>query len=129
MIGLTQHCISYSDSYHLCVSLIRRDHFITSKPFTVRWDSPKGLVSFTVDAGFETDLASRPKIIRMFTRKTDKSAQASIFHDWIYSGHTTLTKKEADLAFKHGLQAAGMPAWRVACMYWGVCRFGVGHWG
>ena len=127
MIGLTQRRVTYSDSYHLWVSE-RPGHFIVKKPFTVKWDSPRGLISFTVEVDFETDLASRPKILRTIFGLFDQSAQISIAHDWIYTGHTTLSKKEADLCFKHGLEAAGMPAWRVACMYWAVRRFGVGHW-
>lgn len=58
----------------------------------------KGLL-VTVPKYFKTDGASIPKAFRAFFNPMGKALRAAVVHDYIYRGHTTLTRKEADAIF------------------------------
>ena len=120
--------VTYSDGYHLRWASPGR--YTLTQGFTVRWDSPTGLISFYIRDGFETDLASIPKVFRGIIPPRGRWTQAAIAHDWAYCGKTTLTKREADLLFLHGMESiGGIPWWKRNVMYLAVRLGGVGHWG
>ncbi len=120
--------VTYSDGYHL--RWLRPGRYTLTQGFTVRWDSPTGLISFYVQDGFETDLASIPPIFRGIIPVRGRWTQAAIAHDWIYCGKAgSLTKKEADLLFLHAMASAGVSWWKRNVMYCAVRLGGTGHWG
>ncbi len=120
-----KHTVTYSDGYHIRRTLLP-GQFILREDFAVTWDGSAGLIRFTVEAGFKTDLASIPVIFRRFIPKMGKWNQAAICHDWAYCGKTTLTKAEADLLFLDAMRAANVVWWRRRAMYLAV-RVG-GNW-
>ena len=119
--------VTYSEGYSLRWSSPGR--YTLTQGFTVRWDSPTGLISFYVQDGFETDLASIPKVFRGIIPQRGRWTQIAIAHDWAYCGKTTLTKAEADLMFLHGMESAGVGWLKRRVMYCAVRLGGVGHWG
>ena len=78
---------------------------------------------WTVPGGFETDLASVPRLLRSIVSKVD-GIEASIIHDWLYHSRE-VTRKEADRIFLDLLDGV-VPEWRRRAMYWAVRAFGKG---
>lgn len=54
---------------------------------------------YVVPEGFETDFASVPRLLRWLYAPFGKYTQASILHDYFYSGKGVKTRKEADKLF------------------------------
>ncbi len=122
--------VTYSGGFHLRQLGLRPGHFTLTQGFTVKWDSPRGRISFYVADGFETDLASIPVAFRGAIPQMGRWNQAAICHDWIYRGKAgPLTKAEADLLFLHGMAASGVAWWRRHVIYLAVRLGGRGHWG
>jgi len=99
--------------------------------FDVTWKRPhRHPVTFTVKAGFDTDLASIPWGARNLVSQL-AGAQMAACHDFSYQGHTKLTKEEADQLFYEGLRTPGSGVGRVKAwiMFQAVKRGGTGHWG
>jgi hypothetical protein len=87
----------------------------------VSYSGPK-LIHYSVEAGFETDLASIPAILRPFFSKTGKSRKAAVFHDHMYHNKWK-TRKECDDMFHQMLIDLGVSKWK-AWMYWAGVRAG-----
>lgn len=87
--------------------------------------------------GFQTDLASIPRIFWVIAPKVDLYDQAAVIHDAGYGNalytenldriHTV--KPVADRMFYEGMRAMGVSAWRAHLMYRAVDLFGtpLGH--
>jgi hypothetical protein len=77
------------------------------------WNEEK--LSIVVPVGFETDLASVPKVIQAlpivgcFYDINGRSRRAAVLHDYLYSVQT-FTRKEADAVFFRALAAEGVIA-------------------
>ena len=82
----------------------------------------------TVPAGFKTDFASVPAIVRSIFPTDGKYMEASIVHDYYYA-YAIGTKKLADRIFKHAMKLSNVSTIRRWLMYWGVRLMGKGQYG
>ncbi len=82
---------------------------------------------FTVQAGFETDFASVPRMPVVFLLTADTCHAASALHDWLYTTHP-VDREIADAVLREASAASGVPAWRCWAMWAGVRVFGAAHW-
>lgn len=84
--------------------------------------------TITVPAGFQTDLASVPRLPLVFLLAGDSARKASVVHDWLYTTHP-VTRDVADAVLKEASLLTGVPKWRAWLMWAGV-RIGGGgsHW-
>ncbi|WP_250519507.1 DUF1353 domain-containing protein [Caballeronia sp. NCTM1] len=84
-------------------------------------------VTFTVPAGFRTDLASVPRIPIVYELTGGTSSKAAVVHDWLYT--TKLVARDvADAVLREASAVTGVPAWRRNLMFCGVRAFGWSHW-
>lgn len=92
------------------------------------YQSDVAKMTFTVPAGFVTDLASVPRIPIAYLLAGGTSNEASVVHDFIYSTHP-VPRNIADAVLREASAVTGVPAWRRWLMWVGV-RIGGGgsHW-
>lgn len=83
--------------------------------------------SFTVPVGFQTDLASVPRLPIVFLLTGDTSREAAVVHDWLYSTHV-VPRNVADAVLREASAVTQVPAWRRWLMWVGVRVFGGSHW-
>lgn len=84
------------------------------------WDSDSE--RYVVPRGFETDLASIPRILRWLLDQNGTSRRAAVLHDYLYR-EQPVSRAIADEIFRRALQAEemiGPGRW----MYWSGVRFG-----
>lgn len=87
--------------------------------------------------GFNTDLASVPRVFWNVLPPFGRYEEAAVIHDWIYrqAGHVQvfcegqwrdsyITRKEADDILRAGMVASEVPAWQRFAIYWAVRWFG-----
>jgi hypothetical protein len=84
-------------------------------------------VTFTVPAGFQTDLASVPRIPIVYELCGDTSSKAAVVHDFLYSTHL-VDRATADAVLKEASAVTGVPGWRRWLMWAGVRVGGGSHW-
>jgi hypothetical protein len=103
--------------------------------------------SFTVPAGFVTDLASVPRLLWCIVPPFGRHGPASVIHDALYrlrpkieysmpSGDgrpafrciTELARAQADRIFRIAMIDDGVPKWRAWAMYLAVRLFGRSAW-
>jgi hypothetical protein len=89
----------FQSKLHLKVA---RKGYILTRPLKYL----NGQKLITVPAGFETDLASIPRIFRPIFTGHGKSRKPAALHDYLY--HVRLDRKEADQIFYDALLAVGM---------------------
>lgn len=73
----------------------------------------------TVPAGFQTDLASIPRLLRWRFTVNGKSRRAAVLHDYLYSIKYA-TREVCDQIFKSALRDCGMGKYNAWVMYMGV---------
>jgi len=78
-----------------------------------------GDFTYTVPAGFETDLASIPAFLRPFFSRIGPSRKPAVFHDHMY-GSNWKTRKDCDHWFKRMLKSREVPSWKATMYYLGV---------
>ena len=81
---------------------------------------------FRVPAGFSTDFATIPQILRWFIGRTGSHTRAAILHDWLVTtGVDTgvVSHRDADGIFRRVLRETGTPFLRRWIMWCGV-RYG-----
>jgi hypothetical protein len=83
--------------------------------------------TFYVPAGFQTDLASVPRLPLVFLLVGDTSREAAALHDFLYSTHP-VSRELADSALREASAVTQVPAWRRWIMWAGVRVFGGSHW-
>lgn len=83
-----------------------------------------------VPVGFSTDLASIPRFFhRVVNPCTVGTRRPAIVHDYLYSGETALTRKQADQVLYDALRECGVN-WALAnAMYYAVRVGGASYWG
>jgi len=111
----------------------QRDVWSVEANFLVNWVQVENmlgtnLASFTVPAGFETDLASIPRAFRGIVPQVGRHIQAAITHDYIYSGAVFMRREDADLLFLDAMELLGVNWFRRHIMYRAVRTFGSLAW-
>lgn len=100
--------------------------WILTAPLIYRSDV--AMETFIVPAGFQTDLASVPRLPIVYELTGDTSDEAAVVHDFLYSTHK-VERKMADAVLREASAVTGVPAWRRWMMWAGVRCFGWSHWG
>lgn len=93
--------------------------YVTKKGFSIV--VPKGSVS---------DLASIPRVLRLFIQVNGRHSDAAIIHDWLYykkghSGARQFTREECDAIFYEAMLESEVPKLKAWTMWMGVR---VGGW-
>lgn len=89
-----------------------------------------GEVNITVPDGFETDLASVPRLGWFLIPHADKHIiEGSIIHDYMYHGLSSVTKRsQADRILRSACKEMGAPGWYSWAVWAGVRLFGSRAW-
>ena len=82
---------------------------------------------YMVPAGFQTDLASVPRIPFIYDALGSTANEAAVLHDYLYSRHV-VDRKTADAIFLEAAKSTGVPWWRRYAMWAGIRLFGGAHW-
>jgi hypothetical protein len=93
---------------------------------TLRYDSLAGR-TYGIPAGFVTDLASIPAILRPLFNPNDAGRKAAVLHDSRYCIKSG-PRKEADDLFLEALERCGVGYIKRYTMYWGVRSGGWLYW-
>lgn len=80
-----------------------------------------------VPPGFQTDLASVPRLPFVYWLTGSTSTAAAVVHDWLYSSRE-VPRKMADEILREASEATGVPAWRRWLMWAGVRIGGGAHY-
>lgn len=83
--------------------------------------------TFTVPAGFVTDLASVPRLPVVYLLAGDTSSEAAVVHDYLYSTRC-VPRDVADAVLREASAVTGVPAWRRFMMWAGVRIGGASHY-
>ena len=100
--------------------------FTNEEPFDVYRNDYK---LFTVPEGFNTDLASIPRIATGLVPKLGHHLQPAVAHDYCYVHDAGLNKKQSDKLFYDGMISQGVRRSRAWLMYKAVRLGGKGRWG
>jgi hypothetical protein len=84
-------------------------------------------MTFTVPAGFGTDLASVPRLPVVYLLTGGKANSASVVHDWIYT-NKMVPRATADAVLREASLLTYVDPWRAQLMWAGVRVFGSSHW-
>ena len=77
-----------------------------------------------VPAGFETDLASTPWLLRWLIPPSGPRQRAAVLHDWLYTEQPAgWTRAQADRLFRQAMAAAGV-SWPLRWLIWTGVRIG-----
>lgn len=98
--------------------------WVVLSPVTYR---PRTGQSIMIPAGFVTDLASIPALLRPVFDRMDASRLPAVLHDWLYCAQTT-SRSDADSLFLEALERAGVGFVRRWAMYAGVRAGGWLYW-
>jgi hypothetical protein len=99
--------------------------WILCKPLVYQSDVAKQ--TFTVPEGFETDLASVPRLPVVYLLTGDTARAAAVVHDYLYS-ERKVSRKVADAVLREASEVSGVPAWRRWVMWVGVRIGGSSHY-
>jgi hypothetical protein len=109
---------------------IGAQRWLLLEPLVYRSESFAGV--FVVPRGFQTDLASIPRVLWVIAPKVDIYDQATVLHDCAYANALTtysdervyLIKEFCDALFLEALRSLHVNAFRAQLMYLAVKRFG-----
>ena len=112
----------------LPVSTAKLEHLFGRRVWKV-YHEPFEWMGIIVPVGFETDLASVPRILLSLFPSDGKYLEACIIHDYVYTHLTRLySKKQADEMLRKGAIALGLAPWKARIMWAGVRIGGRGNW-
>jgi hypothetical protein len=76
-----------------------------------------------VPVGFQTDLASVPKVPLVYEAWGNRSHYEAVIHDWLYRIDSVpqATFDQANDVFLEAMEVRGKPWYIRKPMYWGVC--------
>lgn len=77
-----------------------------------------------VPKGFETDLASIPRLFWRVLPPIGRYDKPAVIHDWLYR-HNGLTRLQADQVLLEAMTAEGVPEWQRTLIFYAVR---VGGW-
>ena len=81
-----------------------------------------------VEPGFLTDYASVPRVPVAYLLFGDTSHKSAVIHDWLFHHHEVCDEATANKVLLEAMKAEGIPAWRRAGIYAGVCIGGLPSW-
>jgi hypothetical protein len=90
--------------------------FRLTSPFLVSIDSKE---TIKVPEGFETDLASVPRLPIVYLAVGNTGHKAAVLHDWLYATNY-FNRAKCDLLFYHALRESGIGYLNAQAMYLGV---------
>jgi len=82
---------------------------------------------FVVPTGFQTDLASVPRLPLAYLLFGGVGDAAAVVHDYLYSTQQ-VSRKMADDVLTEAMKVSGVAGWRRFPMWLGVRLFGGSHW-
>lgn len=90
-----------------------------------RGEAVKPESTYTVPAGFVTDLASVPRILWTLLPPHGRYAKAAILHDYLLtlSRKRQLSRYEADIIFYEAMRVLNVPMWQAWLMYKAVSLY------
>lgn len=108
-----------------------RDYWRTTVPFRYYFNDHTLQTYVEVPANYLTDGASVPRIFWNLLPPQGAYGQAAVLHDWLCehltimkNGQpTSITRKEADVAFKDACIALGVPRWKRNVMFIAVAVY------
>jgi hypothetical protein len=92
------------------------DRFRLASDFTV---DVTDVELIKVPEGFETDLASVPRLPIVYMMVGNTGHKAAVLHDWLYATNY-YPRHKCDLLFYHGLRESGIGYINAKAMYLGV---------
>ena len=108
-----------------CIKPHRGYRYLTCAPMHVQIDE----LPVVVPSGFDTDLASIPRVLWSFLAPTHSSyIAASILHDYLYACTTELTRYQVDSVFYNAMRDNKVPVSTALKMYYAVRIFGGRHY-
>lgn len=115
---------------------MKQVEFLTALNLTVLMDNSFRLtndfyvaleeVEICIPEGFETDLASVPRLPIVYFAVGGRGHKAAVLHDWLYS-RAVYPRLVCDQYFYHALRESGVNYFLAKAMYAGV-RMGGGSW-
>lgn len=115
---------------------MKQVEFLTALNLTVLMDNSFRLTSafcvalegveLCIPEGFETDLASVPRLPIVYFAVGGRGHKAAVLHDWLYS-RALYPRLICDQYFYHALRESGVGYFLAKTMYAGV-RMGGGGW-
>lgn len=91
------------------------------------YDSIAAGQTIIVPPGFQTDLASVPRLPLVYWLTGATSTEAAVVHDYLYS--TGIVPRDvADEVLSEASRVTAVPAWRRGLMWSAVRLFGGGHY-
>lgn len=103
------------------VELLDNYHFRLIEPFLFyvgEKEAPDTI--FSIPAGFETDLASVPRLLWSLLPPHGRYAKAAILHDWLLTQAPAISRPQADELFYQAMLILGVPTWQAKLMYYAV---------
>ena len=82
---------------------------------------------FLIPEGFETDLASVPRVFQSIFPKNGLYTLAAVVHDWLYETKT-ISRKDADGIFRRIMRESGVGRFTRYTMWGAVRLFGGFVW-
>jgi len=73
-----------------------------------------------VPVGFETDLASTPRVFQAVFPSSGEYRVAAVIHDWLYTKEANCSRFLADAIFYSLMLQFGVKTWKATCLYYGV---------
>lgn len=98
--------------------------WVVTRPLV--YESDVAGMTITVPAGFQTDLASVPRLPVVYLLTGGTSNEAAVVHDYLYSTGI-VSRKIADAVLSEASKVTGVPAWRRGLMWAAVRIFGGSH--
>lgn len=117
--------------------ILGRDYWVLEKEFTYHIGSLHSSRFVTVPAGFLSDGATVPRILRSFVGTMGRHSQAAVLHDYLTETHLisvknrltgevsdqTIDRATADRIFYESLEVLGVPVWKRILIRLGVDIF------
>jgi hypothetical protein len=105
----------------VCIKPYSGYHYLTCNPISVQINDD----TVTVPAGFETDLASIPRIAwPVISPMKSYLVQPAILHDWMYHVSCGYSRYESDVIFYEAMRVEGVSGFKAGLIYYAVRWFG-----